>query len=194
MSPRTLGTMVAGLTLLLVGVSTSTAAQPSKAAICHFEEGEGAWEKICIDGKAPAAHIANHDDAIPGTATSKTGTLLSASCELACGNCQTSDHGTGCEVSACQAAVCAVDSFCCTNAWDSVCAAEAASICLTGGLCAALCGDCSTTGHGAGCEFSACQAAVCAVDSFCCTTEWDGFCVNEAASICAPAGLCGGSC
>jgi hypothetical protein len=31
---------------------------------------------------------------------------------------------------------------------------------------------------------SACVVKVCNQDSFCCTNEWDGFCVSEAASLC----------
>ncbi len=39
----------------------------------------------------------------------------------------------GCDDPACQGAVCAVDSFCCDNAWDGICADEATQMC---GLCA----------------------------------------------------------
>lgn len=49
-----------------------------------------------------------------------------------CGNCCVSHAGPGCEVPACEAAVCAIDPFCCSTAWDSICANEAASLC--GGL------------------------------------------------------------
>ncbi len=44
------------------------------------------------------------------------------------------DHGTpGCDDAACQATVCALDSFCCNTAWDGLCADAAIDLC--GGLC-----------------------------------------------------------
>lgn len=36
------------------------------------------------------------------------------------------------------------------------------------------------------CDSESCCAAVCAVDSYCCTVKWDATCVGEAHSICAP--------
>jgi hypothetical protein len=55
-----------------------------------------------------------------------------------CGDC-TEAHGTpGCENGQCEAAVCAVDPFCCNVAWDGLCAAEAADICGGGGICIPL--------------------------------------------------------
>ncbi len=44
-------------------------------------------------------------------------------------NCCVAHSGVGCTDAACQAAVCAVDSFCCNTSWDSICAGEALSIC-----------------------------------------------------------------
>jgi hypothetical protein len=44
------------------------------------------------------------------------------------------------------------------------------SMCITGGLL------------DPGCD--PCVAAICAVDSFCCVTAWDGLCVNEVTSVC----------
>jgi hypothetical protein len=29
-----------------------------------------------------------------------------------------------------------------------------------------------------------CVAAICAADSFCCTTSWDNVCVNEVDTVC----------
>ncbi|KAL7572450.1 hypothetical protein ACA910_006627 [Epithemia clementina (nom. ined.)] len=36
-----------------------------------------------------------------------------------------------------------------------------------------------------GCDCASCQAAVCDADSFCCTTEWDGQCVEQATELCS---------
>jgi hypothetical protein len=84
-----------------------------------------------------------------------------------------------------------VDSYCCDVSWDGICVGEAQSICVGGNLCVAPdCGDCYATGHGTGCEVASCQAAVCAVDAYCCDVEWDGLCVSEAQSICPANNLC----
>lgn len=39
--------------------------------------------------------------------------------------------------------------------------------------------NCCSTGHGPGCEDAAIEACVCALDSFCCNTDWDGVCVDN---------------
>jgi hypothetical protein len=98
-------------------------------------------------------------------------------------------HGTpGCEDAGCCEAVCAVDDFCCTSQWDSVCVTEATDLCLgCGGVSAGSCYTAHGTPH---CEDQECCDAVCAVDAFCCSNQWDGVCVNEANDIC---NSCGGS-
>lgn len=46
-------------------------------------------------------------------------------------------------------------------------------------------GDCFTETPGVpGCADTACCEAVCAVDPFCCATEWDSICVGEAVTLC----------
>lgn len=100
--------------------------------------------------------------------------------------------GTDCD--ACAAALCQIDSYCCTTAWDSICISEVEASC---GM---------TCGGGAGCAHSECVAGpaladgcspcastVCAADSYCCATEWDAVCVNEAATMC-DVGCGGGTC
>ncbi|HLT39959.1 MAG TPA: hypothetical protein VK034_26945, partial [Enhygromyxa sp.] len=42
-----------------------------------------------------------------------------------------------------------------------------------------MAGDCCTTDSSPGCSDSGVQACVCAGDPYCCTTAWDGICVNE---------------
>jgi len=47
-------------------------------------------------------------------------------------------HGTpGCDNDACEAAVCAVDPFCCDDAWDRTC--ERRTVCLCGQMCSSRC-------------------------------------------------------
>jgi hypothetical protein len=48
------------------------------------------------------------------------------------------------------------------------------------------CGNCVEAHGGLGCEQSECEAAVCAIDSFCCGAFWDGLCADEALGICVP--------
>jgi hypothetical protein len=48
------------------------------------------------------------------------------------------------------------------------------------------CGDCVEANGTPGCEVTACETAVCDIDSFCCDVFWDGICANEALDICAP--------
>ncbi|MCB9323050.1 MAG: HYR domain-containing protein [Lewinellaceae bacterium] len=45
------------------------------------------------------------------------------------GNCLDAHAGVGCSDSGCEATVCAIDPFCCQNAWDATCASEAALYC-----------------------------------------------------------------
>src|SRR5262245_29320919 len=127
----------------------------------------------------------------------KTGayTFVSAALSLtnsAMAQCPNQDHdclttGTpGCSDVDCCNAVCAVDSFCCAVAWDSICVGEAATICRLSVPCPPSDHDCFTTG-GPGCTDTECCFAVCAFDPFCCQTAWDGICAQEAADNCAGA-------
>jgi hypothetical protein len=50
--------------------------------------------------------------------------------EQSCGNCIEAHGGIGCEQAECEAALCAIDGFCCDVAWDSICAGEALDICV----------------------------------------------------------------
>jgi len=88
---------------------------------------------------------------------------------------------------ACQTVICAADSWCCTNQWDSICAGAAATN--------PSCANCLSTAGGGGpyCDQAqpfptpgfpsdpTCQAAICAADSYCCNTSWDGLCASAAA-------------
>lgn len=56
-------------------------------------------------------------------------------CEGDSGNCCIANGGLGCEDPVCEAAVCAIDSFCCNDVWDGFCASEAADPNLVGDAC-----------------------------------------------------------
>lgn len=112
-------------------------------------------------------------------------------------NCDQAQPGPGFPSDAtCQAVVCAVDGFCCTTQWDQFCADLAAS--LSGDACSGCVtgaggggGNCDDPQAGPGFPSDpTCEAAVCAIDPFCCSTQWDQFCADAAASL--SGGACSG--
>ncbi len=52
--------------------------------------------------------------------------------------------------------------------------------------------DCFSTGHGAGCNDPVCESTVCALDSYCCATDWDNLCVNGGGGSTGSVDLCAG--
>ncbi|MBX3355248.1 MAG: hypothetical protein KF724_06080 [Phycisphaeraceae bacterium] len=93
----------------------------------------------------------------------------------------------GCNDPACCAAVCAVDSICCTVGWDGVCVTLALQIC---GACgnAPFQQSCFSVSSEPGCDDDFCCAAVCAVAPPCCVVEWDSTCVAIARVLCLGCG------
>ncbi|HWB82078.1 MAG TPA: hypothetical protein VG755_44250, partial [Nannocystaceae bacterium] len=91
---------------------------------------------------------------------------------------------SGCDP--CVTSVCASDSFCCNNSWDSLCVNEVETICLSA-ICPYSCGHslCSTgAAVTSGCDPSNCAGTICATDPFCCNNSFDGICVGETSSLC----------
>lgn len=89
---------------------------------------------------------------------------------------------SGCEP--CVTQICAVDSFCCTTSWDSICVGEVGSVCglsCGGGGCAH---DKCITGIALNSACDPCVNTVCTFDSFCCSVSWDTICVSEVTSFC----------
>jgi hypothetical protein len=87
------------------------------------------------------------------------------------------------DCSACVAAVCAEDPYCCSTEWDSACVYEATTICDV--TCVGECShDICEVGDAlvSGCE--PCVTAVCEEDSFCCSDYWDQICVVEVSNVC----------
>jgi len=85
----------------------------------------------------------------------------------------------------CAGEICAVDSYCCTTAWDSICVGEVSSVChqSCGGGTTCTHNECATGAKlKKGCD--SCVTSICAQDSYCCNTKWDSVCVSEAGSIC----------
>ncbi|MFQ5463806.1 MAG: hypothetical protein ACE5E5_14410, partial [Phycisphaerae bacterium] len=52
-------------------------------------------------------------------------------------------------------------------------------------------GNCCSPHATPGCSDVACCQDVCSIDFFCCDTEWDGMCADQAVSVCPPS-VCGG--
>ena len=96
------------------------------------------------------------------------------------GACNLTGAVGGCDDPDCCNTVCGTDPFCCTTAWDSICADTGE------GLCAFNCGPgngrCFQADNGSpGCERQSCCDTVCAIDPFCCNTDWDTGCADLAA-------------
>lgn len=107
------------------------------------------------------------------------------------GSCTHTKCATGTALkSDCDAAVtkvCAADAYCCTTSWDSQCVSEVKSI-AGDSSCSSQSVPCShaicKTGTKLTVSCDPCVKAICAVDSYCCSTSWDGTCVGEVASVC----------
>lgn len=74
-----------------------------------------------------------------------------------------------------------IDPFCCVDAWDDICADEADEICYLTETCGPDSGSCFLDNGTAGCNNVSCCEVVCALDDYCCTTEWDQPCADKAA-------------
>jgi len=94
--------------------------------------------------------------------------------------CYQQHGGRGCSNSACCAQVCSLDPYCCDTQWDSICANEAATIC--GGCGTGV--SCYQPHATPGCANQTCCTTICALDPFCCDTQWDSICVNGANASC----------
>jgi hypothetical protein len=108
------------------------------------------------------------------------------------GDCYVAHSGGGCNEAACCEAICAFDPFCCDQQWDQICAdfANIADACSKGvhpNCGNELAADCLSTLNPPipGCNDSACCAAICQQDPFCCTYGWDSICVQMAQETCA---------
>jgi cysteine-rich repeat protein len=89
------------------------------------------------------------------------------------------DHDTpGVADEAVETCVCALDSFCCENSWDSICVNEAQDDCNV------VCGDPCAVHANPGSNDPATTECVCVGDPFCCTMSWDSMCVAEAQTDC----------
>ncbi|MGP1347714.1 MAG: hypothetical protein ACTS3F_13740 [Phycisphaerales bacterium] len=160
------------------------------------------WDGICADEAAdlcvPQTPCAGDIDGDGDTDSDDLGILLSqfgCTPTLSCGSqfagsCCENNGTPFCDDAVCCDLICAADPFCCNTAWDQICADAAIDQCVQCFACGSSeSGDCCEANGTPYCNNAACCETVCAVDPFCCDTEWDGICADEAAELCG--GLCG---
>lgn len=150
---------------------------------------------VTLDGTGEAAPIAlfveTDGNAAAVTALSDMVVKEVPACVSAHPTCNTGVAlAAGCDP--CITAICEADSYCCDNAWDSICVGAVLSVCKQV-QCDASLGNCKhsvcTTGDGlpAACDTPvspSCTSAICNADPYCCTTAWDSACVGAVASVC----------
>jgi hypothetical protein len=106
--------------------------------------------------------------------------------------CCTESTGPGCEGdSAAETCVCNIDSFCCSNTWDSTCAALAINECNLECTPEDSQGDCCEANGTPGCEYDAIEACACVWNGNCCEGQgdpWTQECVDTVNE------RCGGNC
>lgn len=102
------------------------------------------------------------------------------------GSCIEVHDNPGCEDVSCASAVCFTDAQCCTIEWDQGCVSLARGLCCGLPGCGNACNDSCIVPHDSPyCDNAFCCTAVCAQDPYCCSTGWDGFCVEVALARCA---------
>lgn len=110
-------------------------------------------------------------------------------CGPGSGECGIPDGTPGCDNVSCCNKVCLVDPYCCLTEWDSLPSPEQGCVERAKSLCLLTCGPggggggCHSVNATPGCDSLTCCEAVCAVDHFCCDTEWDQTCVDAAAGL-----------
>ena len=103
----------------------------------------------------------------------------------------TTHAAPGCDDLGCCDAICAIDAFCCTTTWDTICVNEAQALCGCPGPPGCghpEAGDCCAFGGlpGVGCSSASCCETICDyIDPFCCEVQWDASCANWAVELCA---------
>lgn len=141
---------------------------------------------------APVALFVETDDSEPWVSLSDLVVNEVLACVPAHSTCKTGAAlETGCDP--CVTAVCKADPYCCDNEWDEICVGTVLTECAQV-QCDTSLGSCAHSVCDSGEELSAgcdtpvspsCTTAICNVDPYCCTTEWDSVCVGEVESVCA---------
>jgi hypothetical protein len=98
-------------------------------------------------------------------------------------SCCTASDTPGCNDDEVLSCVCALDSFCCAVAFDSICVSEALQC---GGTCPndGAESDCCSASSVPGCTDQTVHDCVCATDFACCSSGFDDVCVAQAVAEC----------
>ncbi len=103
-------------------------------------------------------------------------------------NCCEPQESAGCADNAVAECVCVEDAYCCTEQWDGQCVQEVE---LFGcGMCEDMDLGCCGAHESPSCDDEGVAQCVCAQDSYCCETSWDGQCAEEVELF--GCGMCGG--
>jgi hypothetical protein len=129
------------------------------------------WDSVCVqEATSVCGASCGNTGGLCGHDECSTGSKLTASC------------------SACATSVCNFDPYCCNNNWDAMCVQYVAQHC-SGKTCGSggsgSCGhdECSAGGK-LNSDCSSCASVVCNIDPYCCSTNWDDTCIQEAAQYC----------
>ena len=99
------------------------------------------------------------------------------------GPCDQPHSSPGCVVTECCDEVCSVDPICCELDWDQICIDIQEETC-SGRSCPGA-QPCDNPFDEPGCLDQVCCRTVCDHDWYCCYIEWDQYCVDVSAQICA---------
>jgi hypothetical protein len=111
-------------------------------------------------------------------------------CEQDCGlppaggDCCAAHEGPQCDDDAVNECVCAIDDSCCLESWTDDCIVLAVSLCDQECKGIEPTHPCCFSSDNPGCSDATVEACVCAIDNFCCDTQWDFTCVNNAENMC----------
>ncbi len=156
---------------------------PDDGACCTDHEGFGCDDLQCQDC------VVAQDDECGEFWDANCADRAATECalECPCGDC-CADQGDipGCGEKTCQDCVCDVDPACCDfeEGWDERCVDVANNECSIACPCGDCCEPVESGSEIVGCGEKPCQDCVCALDSNCCDTEWDGICAARATEEC----------
>ncbi len=109
------------------------------------------------------------------------------------GDCYSPNYTPGCDDADCCNTVCAIDSYCCADEWDEICAENAFYYCGGVGDCPGT-GSCLQANGTPGCSDAFCCSMICLYLPYCCSVEWDAACADVAQQAYDDSGgeFCGG--
>ena len=170
---------------------------PGSGDCCAVHGGTGGCDDFnCCDEVCtaePFCCFAGWDIDCVHLAEGLCGSLCNASACPGTGDCCQAHASPGCSNALCCDLVCTRNAACCSSVWSASCVTLATQIC---DVCAPpiVCpmpGECCTRHEPTpGCDRKACCDLICAVDSFCCRSQWDDVCARYARERCPNICVC----